>query len=101
MSAEPVLTAETVRALPAELKRQLFALLARELVGPSGTTSVADGEVTVYAVPANARALAERAMREATPERLAELQRRAATPENSFSVEELLGEPNDPADQTR
>ena len=93
MSAAPVLTVESVRGLPAETKRQLLAMLARDLLPTSGASlSVSDaaGEVVVYAVPADARARAERAMREATPERLAELQRRAATPENSFSVEELL-----------
>ncbi len=93
MSAVPVLTVENVRGLSPETKRQLLAMLARDLLTASGTPlSVTDatGEVVVYAIPADARARAERAMREATPERLAELRRRAATPENSFSHEEAL-----------
>lgn len=92
MSAAPALTVENVRGLPAETKRQLLAMLARELMDASGAVSVADaaGEVVVYAIPADARARAERAMREATPAYLAELQLRAATPEKSFSHEEAL-----------
>ncbi len=104
MSAVPVLTVENVRGLPAETKRQLLAMLARDLLPASGAAlSVTDagGEVVVYAIPADARARAERAMREASPEYLAELQRRAATPEDSFSVEEALGLPDSPADRTR
>jgi hypothetical protein len=81
-----------IDGLSTEAKRQLLAKLARDLMAPSGEPlSVRDeagGEVMVYVVPPDARA--ERAMREASPERLAELQRRAETPEDSFSHEEAL-----------
>jgi hypothetical protein len=104
MSTAPILTAESVRGLPTEAKQQLLALLARDLLASScAPISVHDaaGEVVVYVVPPDARARAERAMREATPTRLAELRHRAATPENSFSVEEVLESVDSPADQTR
>src|SRR5690349_21634649 len=85
----------SIDSLSVEAKRQLLAQLARDLVSPAGEPlSVRDetvGEVVVYVVPPDARARAERAMREAAPERLAELQRRAETPEDSFSLEEALG----------
>ena len=57
--------------LSTDAKRQLFLRIARELMDASGAVSVADaaGEVVVYAVPADARARAERAIREMTPER--------------------------------
>lgn len=93
MSTAPAITAESLCQLPTETKRQLLAALARDLLPPSGaavTVNDGAGEVTVYVVPPDARARAERAMRAATPERIAELQRRAATPDNSFSVEEVL-----------
>lgn len=93
MTAAPVLTAESVRELSTETKRQLLALLARDLMAASGApVSVADaaGELVVYSVPADARARAERAMRAASPEYLAELERRASTPEDSMSLEEVL-----------
>jgi hypothetical protein len=94
-----------IDGLSTEAKRQLLALLARDLLASSvAPLSVADGaggEIVVYTVPPDARARAERAMREATPERLAELRRRAATPDNSFSLEEVLRLPDTPADQTR
>ncbi len=86
-----------------DAKRRLLARLARELMSRSGAPVYlrdATGEVVVYVPAPDARARAERAMREATPERRAELARRAATPENSFSVEEVLGPPNSPADRT-
>ena len=79
--------------LSVEAKRQLLARLARELLpATGGPLSVRDaaGEVVVYAVPPDARARAERAIREASPEYLAELRRRAATPEQSMSLEEVL-----------
>ena len=88
-----------------DVKRQLLARLARDLMGPSGEPlSVKDeagGEVTVYLVPADARARAGAAMREATPERLAELQRRAETPNDSFSLEEALGLRDNPEAQSQ
>ena len=94
-----------IDSLSTEAKRQLLALLARDLTSPSGEPlSVRDeavGEVTVYVVPPDARARAERAMREATPERLAELQRRAQTPDDSFSLEEALGSRDNPEAQSR
>lgn len=79
--------------LSPDAKKQLLARLARELAGGSGaplSVTDASGEVRVRVVPADARARAERALREATPEYLAELQRRAATPEDSMSHEEAL-----------
>jgi hypothetical protein len=83
-----------IDTLSVEAKRQLLAILARDLMAVSGEPlSVRDeagGEVMVYVVPPGARARAERAMRDATSERLAELQRRAETPEDSFSHEEAL-----------
>jgi hypothetical protein len=93
-----------IDTLSVEAKRQLLAKLARDLLATSGAPlSVHDGagEVVVYVVPPDARARAERAMREASPERLAELRRRAATPENSISVEEVLKSPDKPEDQNR
>jgi hypothetical protein len=94
MNGTPGLTAESVRGLPTETKQQLLALLARDLLASSGAPlSVRDeagGEIHVYRVPPDARARAERAMREASPEYLAELRRRAATPEQSMSLEEVL-----------
>jgi hypothetical protein len=82
-----------IESLSTEAKRQLLARLARDLMAASGEPlSVEDaaGEVVVYTVPADARARAERAMREASPEFLAELRRRAETLEDSFSHEEAL-----------
>jgi hypothetical protein len=93
-----------IDALSVEAKRQLLAKLARDLLATStAPLSVEDaaGEVVIYTVPPDARARAERAMREADPARLAELRRRAATPEKSFSVEEVLGAVDSPADQNR
>lgn len=94
-----------IDGLSTEAKRQLLALLARDLMAPSGEPlSVRDevvGEVVVYVVPPDARARAERAMREASPERLAELQLRAATPDDSFSLEEALGLPDNRESQSR
>jgi hypothetical protein len=90
--------------LPPEAKRQLLALLARDLLAErSSSLSVQDaaGEVFVYAVPPDARARAESAMRDADPARLAELRRRAATPERSISLEEAMGLPDSPADRSR
>jgi len=74
--------------LSLEGKRQLLALLARELLTASGAPlvvkDISGDDVLVYAVPADARASAERALREADPDRLAELRRRAADPDRSF-----------------
>jgi hypothetical protein len=72
-----------ISQLSPEAKRQLLALLARDLMSErSSSLSVNDaaGDIFVCAVPADARARAERAMRDADPARLAELSRRAATP---------------------
>jgi hypothetical protein len=94
-----------IDTLSVEAKRQLLAMLARDLSAASGEPlSVRDeagGEVVVYVVPPDARARAEQAMREATPERLAELHRRAATPDDSFSLEEALGLPGSRGSQNR
>jgi hypothetical protein len=90
--------------LSPEAKRQLLALLARDLLaGRGGSLSVEDatGEMFVYAVPPDARARAERAMRDATPERLEELRCRAETPDDSFSLEEALGLRDNQATQIR
>jgi hypothetical protein len=90
--------------LSADAKKQLLLLLARDLMGASGApVSMRDatGEVVVYAPAADARERAERALRSAPPARLAELRRRAETPDRSFSVEEVLGPPERPADRTQ
>jgi hypothetical protein len=94
-----------IESLSTEAKRQLLARLARDLMAASGEPlSVRDeagSEIHVYRVPPDARARAERAMREASPERLAELQRRAETPDDSFSMEEALGLPDNREAQSR
>ncbi len=72
-----------IDTLSVEAKRQLLAKLARDLLSISGMPlSVEDaaGEMMIYVVPPDARARAERAMREASPERRAELRRRARRP---------------------
>lgn len=90
---QPMTGAElpAIEHLTPDAKRQLFALLARELLGSSGAPlSVPDatgGEMLVYAFPADARARTERALREADPARRDELRRRAATPDRSFTPE--------------
>jgi hypothetical protein len=74
-----------------DAKRRLLARLARELMSRSGATvSVTDaaGEVVVYTIPADARARAERAMREATPEQRAELDRRSTSLDKTFTLEQ-------------
>jgi hypothetical protein len=101
----PTANLPAIDGLSTEAKRQLLARLARDLMSASGEPlSVRDeagGEVMVYVVPPDARERAERAMREASPERLAELQRRAETPDDSFSLEEALGLRGNPEAQSR
>jgi hypothetical protein len=82
-----------ITQLSSEEKRQLFAILARDLLHPGrGPLTVEDatGELLLYEVPAESRALAERALREADPTYLAELLERAATTEQSLSLEEAI-----------
>jgi hypothetical protein len=88
-----------VSHLSVESKRKLLAVLARDLLasspGPAGVLD-AGGGVFVYQVPADARAKAEKAVREATPEQRAEYRRRIATRDQSISFEEALRLPPDP-----
>ena len=82
-----------ISQLSPEAKRRLFALLARDLLGEKARSfsfQDAVGEVAVYAVPAGARAIAEKALRDASPEQLAELRERAATLNQSMSLEEAM-----------
>lgn len=86
--------------LSVEAKKLLLLRLARDLMGASGTpVSMRDpaGEVVVYRVPPDARARAERAMREATAEQRAELDRRSTELGKTFTLEEAkrLGAPAD------
>lgn len=88
--------------LTPQAKRELLAMLARELLGKSlAPVSIEDevGAMIVYAVPPDARARAEQAMRHADPRRVTELARRAATPERSLSLEEALRPPDNREDQ--
>jgi hypothetical protein len=74
-----------------DAKRRLLARLARELMSRSGAPVYlrdATGEVVVYVPAPDARARAERAMREATPERRAELDRRSAELDKTFTLEQ-------------
>src|SRR5690242_8440950 len=89
-----------VSHLSVDAKRKLLAVLAHDLFATAGGegTTVLDvgGGVLIYHEPAVARARAERAMREATPERLAELDRRIAALDQTFSLEEALNLPEGP-----
>src|SRR5436189_96501 len=76
-----------------EAKRALLAALVRDLsVNTSKPLNVTDymGEVYIYSAPISAKEMAEKAIREMTPEHKAELARRSSTPENSLSVAEML-----------
>jgi hypothetical protein len=90
----PTANLPAIDTLSVEAKRQLLAKLARDLMttssGPLSVTDAAGGEVVVFALPANARTIATRAMRAADPEFIAELHRRAATTEDSMCQEEAL-----------
>jgi hypothetical protein len=79
--------------LTPQAKRELLAVLARELLNQSrAPVSIEDeaGAMIVYAVPPDARARAEQALRTVDPRRISELARRSATPERSLSLEEVL-----------
>ena len=82
-----------------ESKRELLALLARDLLtAKPGPLSVTDaiGEFVVYSIPPNARAIARAALHDATEEYRIELHRRATTVEDSLSFEEVLSLPIQP-----
>ena len=94
MSTIPV---PPIAELATEEKRRLLAVPVRDLMGTErAPLSVRDdgGDVVVYSVPRNARAPAERAMREATPEELATLQRRATDLTGSLSLDDAIHLPS-------
>ena len=70
----------TILELPSDEKKRLFAGLARHMLEHNhGRLAVRDaaGEMLVYSVPTNARANAEKLLRETEPAALAELHRLA------------------------
>ena len=82
-----------ISQLPQNDKRSLFAMLARELLAAgAGRAEVSDstGDIILYAVPASARANAERAIRDADPVYLVELHRRATDRSEVMNLDEVL-----------